>query len=80
MWRFGSYHAEVDVLFGVPQPVHVHLKSIPGCISCSLSITLQPTIIHWLCVLQHFTHDLGKGQHTPEEWPRHIGHEARSII
>jgi tRNA nucleotidyltransferase (CCA-adding enzyme) len=24
-------------------------------------------------------HDLGKGTTPPEEWPRHIGHEARSI-
>lgn len=25
------------------------------------------------------THDLGKGTTPPEEWPRHIGHEARSV-
>jgi len=24
-------------------------------------------------------HDLGKGTTPPEEWPRHIGHEARSV-
>ena len=25
------------------------------------------------------THDLGKGTTPPAEWPRHIGHEARSV-
>lgn len=25
------------------------------------------------------THDLGKGTTPPEEWPRHIGHEGRSV-
>ena len=25
------------------------------------------------------THDLGKATTSPEEWPRHIGHEARSV-
>ncbi len=70
---------EVDVLFGVPQPAHAHPEIDTG--------------LHTMLVIDHaaakdytlpvrfaaLTHDLGKGTTPPEEWPRHIGHEARSI-
>jgi len=70
---------EVDVLFGVPQPAHAHPEIDTG--------------VHVMMVIDHaavkdyslavrfaaLTHDLGKGTTPPEEWPRHIGHEARSI-
>jgi len=69
---------ELDCLFGVPQPIEHHPEIDTG--------------IHTLMVLQqaskltHNTevrfaalmHDLGKGTTPKEEWPRHIGHEARS--
>ena len=68
---------ELDCLFGVPQPIEHHPEIDTG--------------VHTLMVLQqagklsHATdvrfaalmHDLGKGTTPPEEWPRHIGHEAR---
>jgi len=70
---------EVDALFGVPQPAQYHPEIDTG--------------VHVMMVIDHaasknyslpvrfaaLTHDLGKGTTPPEEWPRHIGHEARSV-
>jgi tRNA nucleotidyltransferase (CCA-adding enzyme) len=70
---------EVDTLFGVPQPPQYHPEIDTG--------------VHVMMVIDHaagknyslpvrfaaLTHDLGKGTTPPEEWPRHIGHEARSV-
>ncbi|SHL80792.1 metal dependent phosphohydrolase [Nitrosospira sp. Nsp11] len=70
---------EVDALFGVPQPAQHHPEIDTG--------------VHVMIVIDHaasrnyslpvrfasLTHDLGKGTTPPEEWPRHIGHEARSV-
>jgi tRNA nucleotidyltransferase (CCA-adding enzyme) len=70
---------EVDALFGVPQPPQYHPEIDTG--------------VHVMMVIDHaagknyslpvrfaaLTHDLGKGTTPPEEWPRHIGHEARSV-
>ena len=69
---------EVDRLWGVPQrPEHhpevdtgVHLMMVLDC--CA---RLQaPLPVRWACL----GHDLGKGTTPRDEWPRHIGHEARS--
>jgi tRNA nucleotidyltransferase (CCA-adding enzyme) len=70
---------EVDALFGVPQPPQYHPEIDTG--------------VHVMMVIDHaagknyslpvrfaaLTHDLGKGTTPPQEWPRHIGHEARSV-
>jgi len=70
---------EVDALFGVPQPVEHHPEVDSG--------------IHTLLVLEAAArlsdsvgvrfaavcHDLGKALTPPEEWPSHIGHEARGV-
>jgi tRNA nucleotidyltransferase (CCA-adding enzyme) len=70
---------EVNALFGVPQPAKYHPEIDTG--------------VHVMMVIDHaasrnyslpvrfaaLTHDLGKGTTPPEEWPRHIGHEARSV-
>lgn len=70
---------EVAALFGVPQPERWHPEIDSG--------------IHTMMVLQQaarmspdpvvrfaaLTHDLGKGTTPPEEWPRHIAHEQRSV-
>jgi tRNA nucleotidyltransferase (CCA-adding enzyme) len=70
---------EVDALFGVPQPAQYHPEIDTG--------------VHVMMVIDHaasknyslpvrfaaLTHDLGKGMTPPEEWPRHIGHEGRSV-
>ncbi len=70
---------EVDVLFGVPQPAHAHPEIDTG-LHIMLAIDYAATRNYSLPVrFATLTHDLGKGTTSPEEWPRHIGHEARSI-
>ena len=68
---------ELDRLWGVPQPEEHHPEIDTG--------------IHTMLVLEQacrlsdsndvrfaaLMHDLGKGTTAEEEWPRHIGHEAR---
>jgi tRNA nucleotidyltransferase (CCA-adding enzyme) len=70
---------EIDRLFGVPQPPQWHPEIDTG--------------VHTLMVLDRATrisddprvrvaalvHDLGKGTTPREQWPRHIGHEERSV-
>jgi tRNA nucleotidyltransferase (CCA-adding enzyme) len=70
---------ELDALFGVPQPAEWHPEIDTG--------------VHTLMVLQQaarlsadpevrfaaLVHDLGKGTTPPGEWPRHHGHEERSV-
>ena len=70
---------EVNTLFGVPQPPQYHPEIDTG--------------VHVMMVIDHaasknyslpvrfaaLTHDLGKGTTPPTEWPRHIGHEVRSV-
>ncbi|WP_394807814.1 multifunctional CCA addition/repair protein [Nitrosomonas sp.] len=70
---------EVDVLFGVPQPAHAHPEIDTG-LHIMLAIDYAAAKNYSLPVrFATLTHDLGKGTTPPEEWPRHIGHEARSI-
>ena len=70
---------EIDRLFGVPQPPAHHPEIDTG--------VHVMRVVDW-AAQQHFslpvrfaalTHDLGKGTTPPEQWPRHIGHEARSV-
>jgi len=70
---------EVDVLFGVPQPAHAHPEIDTG-VHIMLAIDFAAARNFSLPVrFATLMHDLGKGTTPPEEWPRHIGHEARSI-
>lgn len=69
---------EVDRLWGVPQPEAHHPEIDTGK---HLMLVLQqcarlaaPLAVRWACLV----HDLGKGTTSPDQWPRHIGHEARS--
>ncbi len=68
---------EVDRLWGVPQPAEHHPEVDTGV---HLLMVLQqcarlaaPLAVRYACLC----HDLGKGSTPPEDWPRHIGHEAR---
>lgn len=70
---------EIDRLFGVPQPARWHPEIDTG--------------LHTLMVLEQaarlsddpsvrfaaLTHDLGKGETPQDHWPRHVGHEQRSV-
>jgi len=70
---------EVDALFGVPQPAQHHPEIDTGLHSM-LVIDYAASQNYSLPVrFAALTHDLGKGTTPPQEWPRHIGHEARSV-
>ncbi len=70
---------EVDALFGVPQPERYHPEIDSGvhtllALTASAHLTPNPDIrFAVLC------HDLGKALTPQEQWPRHIGHEARGV-
>ena len=70
---------EVDTLFGVPQPASAHPEIDTG-VHVMLAIDHAASKNFTLPVrFAALTHDLGKGTTPPEAWPRHTGHEARSI-
>lgn len=70
---------EVDALFGVPQPEKYHPEIDTG-IHVMLVVDYSATRHYSLPVrFAALTHDLGKGTTPPQEWPRHIGHEQRSV-
>jgi tRNA nucleotidyltransferase (CCA-adding enzyme) len=70
---------ELDALWGVPQPEKYHPEIDTG--------------VHVMMVIDYaaqrndslpirfaaLMHDLGKGTTPPSEWPRHYGHEGRSV-
>jgi tRNA nucleotidyltransferase (CCA-adding enzyme) len=70
---------ELDALWGVPQPEKYHPEIDTG--------------VHVMMVIDYaarqgyslpircaaLMHDLGKGATPPSEWPRHYGHEGRSV-
>ena len=70
---------EVDGLWGVPQsPEHhpevdtgVHL----GLVLDAAAAAGAPLTVRFACL----GHDLGKAGTDPAHWPRHIGHEGRSV-
>jgi tRNA nucleotidyltransferase (CCA-adding enzyme) len=70
---------EVDALFGVPQPPQHHPEVDTG-LHTMLVIDYSASRRFALPVrFAALTHDLGKASTPREEWPRHIGHEARSV-
>lgn len=70
---------EIDRLFGVPQP-HEHHPEIDTGIHVMLVIDWAARQGHSLPVrFAALTHDLGKGLTPPEHWPKHHGHEAKSV-
>ena len=70
---------ELAALFGVPQPAHHHPEIDTGVhvlMVLQAAAQLTPdTRVRFAALL----HDLGKGTTPPAEWPRHIGHEVRSV-
>jgi tRNA nucleotidyltransferase (CCA-adding enzyme) len=70
---------EVDALFGVPQPPQYHPEIDTG-VHVMMVIDYAASKNYSLPVrFAALTHDLGKGTTPPAEWPRHIGHEGRSV-
>jgi len=70
---------EVDRLWGVPQRAEHHPEVDTGAhllLVLDMAARLDaPLAVRFACLV----HDLGKGTTPPEEWPRHIAHEARSV-
>ena len=70
---------EIDALYGVPQPEQHHPE-----IDTGVHVMM---VVEQACLLSDdprvrfaaLTHDLGKGNTPEEEWPSHVGHEARSV-
>jgi len=70
---------EVDRLWGVPQPPQHHPEVDTGVHLMRVldeSARVQASLpVRFACLC----HDLGKGTTPAELWPRHLGHEQRSV-
>jgi tRNA nucleotidyltransferase (CCA-adding enzyme) len=70
---------ELDVLWGVPQPEQHHPEVDTG-VHVMMVIDYAAQQGYGLPIrCAALMHDLGKGSTPPSEWPRHHGHEARSV-
>jgi tRNA nucleotidyltransferase (CCA-adding enzyme) len=70
---------EIDALFGVPQTT-THHPEIDTGIHTLMSLQQAVKLGGNSCVrFATLLHDLGKAKTPPEEWPRHIAHESRSL-
>jgi tRNA nucleotidyltransferase (CCA-adding enzyme) len=71
---------EIDALFGVPQPV-AHHPEIDAGVHVLRALDFAAAAGNPLAVRYAvLVHDLGKGATPRDEWPKHIGHEARSVL
>lgn len=69
---------EVDRLWGVPQPEKWHPEVDTG-VHVMLVLEAAARLTEDRQVrFAALTHDLGKGETPPSEWPRHVAHEHRS--
>ncbi len=70
---------EVDRLWGVPQPAGHHPEVDTGVhlmlVLDQCAAQAAPLPVRFACL----GHDLGKGSTPRDLWPRHLGHEARSV-
>lgn len=74
-----AVYPEIDALFGVPQPPQWHPEIDSGVhtlMVLDMAARLSPDPVVRFAAL---THDLGKGTTPPSQWPKHHGHEARSV-
>jgi tRNA nucleotidyltransferase (CCA-adding enzyme) len=70
---------EVEALFGVPQPAKWHPEIDTGIhtmmvLEQAALLSVQPEVRFAALV-----HDLGKATTPQAEWPKHLGHEKRSV-
>ena len=70
---------EVDALFGVPQPAKWHPEIDTGVHTLMVLQQAARLSEHTTVRFAALTHDLGKGTTPPSQWPRHAGHEERSV-
>ncbi|WP_331346146.1 multifunctional CCA addition/repair protein [Cellvibrio sp. UBA7661] len=70
---------EIDALFGVPQTAQHHPEIDTG-IHTLMSLQQAAKLTRSTCVrFATLLHDVGKAKTPPDEWPRHIAHEDRSL-
>lgn len=70
---------EIAALDGVPQPAQHH-PEIDTLVHVMMVIDTAARQSASLAVrFAALVHDLGKGTTSPEQWPQHIAHEARSV-
>jgi tRNA nucleotidyltransferase (CCA-adding enzyme) len=70
---------EIDALYGVPQNPQHHPEVDTG-VHVMMVVDYAASRDYALDVrFAALMHDLGKGTTPREEWPRHIGHEERSV-
>jgi tRNA nucleotidyltransferase (CCA-adding enzyme) len=70
---------EVDALFGVPQPAQHHPEIDTGL---HILLVVDCAAAHHYPLTVRFaalTHDLGKALTPPQHWPKHHGHEHKSV-
>jgi tRNA nucleotidyltransferase (CCA-adding enzyme) len=70
---------EIDALFGVPQPAPWHPEIDTGV--HTLMVLDQACLLSGAPQVRFaaLVHDLGKGTTPRDQWPRHSGHEERSV-
>ena len=75
----GRIYPEIDALFGVPQPAEWHPEIDTGLHTLMVldqaALLSEDPKVRFAALL----HDVGKGATPPVEWPRHRGHEERSV-
>jgi tRNA nucleotidyltransferase (CCA-adding enzyme) len=70
---------EIAALDGVPQPAHHH-PEIDTLVHVMMVIDVAARQSASLAIrFAALVHDLGKSTTSPEQWPQHIAHEARSV-
>jgi tRNA nucleotidyltransferase (CCA-adding enzyme) len=74
-----AIYPEIEALFGVPQPAQWHPEIDTGI--HTLMVLDQATALSSDTTVRFaaLVHDLGKGTTPKEQWPKHAGHEERSV-
>jgi len=70
---------ELDRLFGVPQPEQHHPEIDTGVHSLMVLEQAVKLSDQTQVRFAALVHDVGKGETPASQWPRHIGHEQRSV-
>jgi tRNA nucleotidyltransferase (CCA-adding enzyme) len=70
---------EIERLFGVPQPPEHHPEIDTGVHTFMVLEQAARLSDETAVRFAALVHDLGKGTTPPEEWPKHIEHEARGV-
>ncbi|MCC6208720.1 MAG: multifunctional CCA addition/repair protein [Gammaproteobacteria bacterium] len=69
----------LDRLWGVPQPPQYHPEIDTGVHTMMVLESAARLTSDTRVRFAALVHDLGKGTTPPEQWPRHIAHEERSV-